>query len=132
MIRRHTSLVSQPGLPGVREEAFRVLRSNLSVVLSALNRAIVVVTSAQPGEGKTSITANLARSMAAAGRRVVLVDFDLRHPDLHNRMDTTNDIGVTNVLLHRLPLEQALQFIPTGGRIGQDERGVYFLPTGPQ
>ena len=67
--------------------------------------ATLLVTSAYANEGKTSVTANLAISLAATGKRVGLVDFDLRHPDLHNLFGADNDFGVSDVLLNRRPLE---------------------------
>ena len=85
-----------------RREAYRVLRSNLSVALSEFERPSVIVTSAYAGEGKTSTIANLAYSMAMAGQRVVLVDLDLRHPDVHHWFGAPNDMGVTEVLRWRL------------------------------
>lgn len=109
-----------------RDEAFRVLRSNVQVAISDLENPIVVVTSALPGEGKTSTCATLAQSIAAAGPRVVLVDLDLRHPDVHNRFGADNDIGVSNVLTGRENVEDCLQYVEV-----EPAGGLYLLPTGP-
>jgi capsular exopolysaccharide synthesis family protein len=119
---------SRPG-PDVQSEAFRVLRSNLSVVLNDLERPSVVVTSAYAGEGKTSTTVQLARSLASAGRRVVLVDFDLRHPDAHHWFGAHNEFGVTEVLLEERPVEDALQFVEIASS-GRGAAGLYLLSTG--
>jgi len=110
---------------GTQEEALRVLRSNLQVVLSDLHNPTVLVTSCYAREGKTSTCVPLALSMAAAGTRVVLVDLDLRHPDAHRLISRPNDVGVADVLLGRSSLEEALQFVETG-----DRAGLYFLPAG--
>src|SRR4051812_39452221 len=80
-------------------EAFRVMRSNLLVAIAALERPSVAVTSAMPGEGKTSTCVGIAQSLAAAGLRVVLADFDLRSPDSHRVLGTSSHLGVTDVLL---------------------------------
>lgn len=110
-----------------RAEAFRVLRSNLEVSLSELEGRSILITSASANEGKTLTASNLAASMASAGRRVVLVDLDLRHPDVHTHVDAHNERGVTDVLLARRSVADCLQFVTVDG----ESRGFYVLPVGP-
>jgi len=111
------------------EEAYRVLRSNLNVAISDLERATVIVTSAQPGEGKTATSANLARAMALAGQRVVLADLDLRHPDVHRWFGVQNDVGVTDILLGKGSVDDSLKYVEVA-RGSTGTRGLYLLPTG--
>jgi len=113
-------------------EAFRVLRSNLLVAISEFDNPVVVVTSAYAGEGKTSICVDLAESLAAAGPRVVVVDLDLRHPDAHRLLGARNDVGVSDVLLDRRPLEECLQYaeLPPTDESARPA-AMYFLGTGP-
>jgi capsular exopolysaccharide synthesis family protein len=108
-----------------------VLRSNLLVALADLANPIVMVTSAQEGEGKTSTCAGLAASLASIGQRIVVVDFDLRRPDLHHHFGAHNEFGVTSFLLDRKPLEDCLQYLElsTGG---EESQGLYLLATGPE
>ena len=113
---------------GPSEEAYRVLRSNLLVSIEALERPTVIVTSAVAGEGKTSTCAGLARSLAAAGLNVVVVDLDLRHPDVHRHLGGHNEVGVTDVLLEHRRLEQCLQRVELGS--GASGRFLYLLATG--
>lgn len=115
----------------LRTEAFRVLRSNLEVSLSELERHSIMITSPSANEGKTLTAVNLAASMASTGRRVVLVDLDLRHPDVHTHLDAHNEIGATDVLLGRRPLADCLQFVATEDGDGGTARGFYVLPVGP-
>lgn len=125
MLRRpppHTSSLTE-------QEAFRVLRSNLLVSIADLANPVVIITSAQPGEGKTHVSVSLARSLAVAGQRVVLVDVDLRHPDAHRRLGAHNEIGVADVLLDRRPVDQCLQYIDLDDAPGS-RSGLYFLATG--
>lgn len=114
-------------------EAFRILRSNLLVAMADLDNPVVLVTSAQTGEGKSSTCAGLAASLATAGRRVVAVDLDLRHPDLHRRFGGHDELGATDVLLDRRSLQDCLQWIELDGSGGSEAtgRGLYLLATGP-
>jgi capsular exopolysaccharide synthesis family protein len=117
------------GDPTTEDEAYRVLRSNVAVALAELERPTVLVTSAQPGEGKTATSVNLARAFALAGHRVVLVDLDLRHPDAHRWLGGHNEFGVSDVLLQRRPLDESVQLLPVG-RGTTDTVSLYLLATG--
>jgi capsular exopolysaccharide synthesis family protein len=108
------------------------VRSNLLITLGDLERPTVLVTSAVEGEGKTATCAGLARSLAEAGQRVVVVDLDLRHPDLHRWLRGHNEFGVTDILLGDRKLEDSLQQIPVGHAPGRAPRSLYLLPTGPR
>jgi non-specific protein-tyrosine kinase len=79
-------------------EAYRALRANLA--LSALDRPLhtLVVTSAAPGEDKSTALANLTVTMAQGGQRVILVDADLRHPSLHELFGVPNERGLATLL----------------------------------
>lgn len=113
----------------VTEEAFRILRSNLNVVLADLERPTVIITSALAGEGKTSTCANLARAFAAARQRVVVVDLDFRHPNTHLWLGGHNEFGASDVLLDKLPLADALQRLELNTD-GNGAAGIYLLATG--
>lgn len=81
-------------------EIFRGLRTNLQFTMVDRNVRSIVVTSASPGEGKTTIASNLAIVLAQGGQRVLLVDADLRRPMLHNLFHRVrNDRGLSNLLL---------------------------------
>jgi Mrp family chromosome partitioning ATPase len=98
-------------------EMFRMLRSTLDAS-PGLDRRSVMVTSAFAAEGKSTTAANLAVAMARAGRRVVLVDLDLRRPRLEKLFGLRPGPGVTDVLLEKARLEDAVVRIPLapGGR----------------
>jgi capsular exopolysaccharide synthesis family protein len=115
----------------VREEAFRIIRSSLEVATMDNDGPVaMMVTSANAGEGKTSTAVHLARAFAGSGRRVVLVDLDLRHPDAHRRVGAHNDRGVTDVLLDQADLATCLQFIEVDSGPGISMTGFYFLAAG--
>ena len=78
-------------------EAFRTLRTN--VQYAAVDRPIrtLLVTSAEPGEGKTTISANLAVVLAQSGRSTALVDCDFRRPSVHQRFGMGNQLGLSQL-----------------------------------
>jgi capsular exopolysaccharide synthesis family protein len=81
-------------------EAYRVLRSNVRFAWVSNPESALLVTSAEPGEGKTTTAANVAVVMAQAGKRVILVDSDLRRPTLHKFFDLQNNRGLTDLLVN--------------------------------
>ncbi|MBV8296714.1 MAG: CpsD/CapB family tyrosine-protein kinase [Acidimicrobiia bacterium] len=111
------------------EESFRILRSNVEVALVNLEPPIAIVTSAYPGEGKTWTVVGLARALAGAGRRVVLVDLDLRKPGVHSALLIPNEIGVSDVLLGKRALDECLQYVEFDSVAGPG-RGLYVVTTG--
>jgi len=80
-------------------EAFRSLRTAVQFVALEKPLAAIQVTSSKPGEGKTTTAANLAVALAQAGKRVVLLDADLRKPRLHHEFGVPNGKGFTTMLL---------------------------------
>jgi non-specific protein-tyrosine kinase len=84
-------------------EAYRVLRTNLRFSGIENPTGALMVTSAGPGEGKTTTAANLAVAMAQSGRRVVLIDTDLRRPTIHKVFGLTNDTGLSSLFLGDAP-----------------------------
>ena len=82
------------------KEAFRILRT--SVQFAGLDQPVrsLVITSASPSEGKSTITANLGAAMAQAGQSVIVVDADLRRPRLHKLLHLSNEKGLTTVLMN--------------------------------
>ncbi|MGJ9421476.1 polysaccharide biosynthesis tyrosine autokinase [Aeromicrobium sp. CF3.5] len=94
-----------------RVEAFRVLRTNLQFVNVDGNSKVFVMTSAVPGEGKSTTTCNLALSMAQAGQRVLMIEGDLRRPKATEYLGLENSVGVTTVLVGRVSVEEAVQSV---------------------
>jgi Mrp family chromosome partitioning ATPase/capsular polysaccharide biosynthesis protein len=105
------SLVMRAEPDNLDAQAFRRLRTALEFVNFEHGAQMIMVTSALPREGKTTSVANLAVALARAGRRVGLVDLDLRRPLLHKFFETGSDHGFTDVVVHRLGLERALRSV---------------------
>ncbi|HBB32470.1 MAG TPA: lipopolysaccharide biosynthesis protein [Cyanobacteria bacterium UBA8803] len=80
-------------------EAYRMLQANLKFLSSDKTPRVIVVTSSVPKEGKSTVSANLAAAIAQLGRRVLLIDADLRHPLQHHIWDLTNTAGLSDVLV---------------------------------
>jgi capsular exopolysaccharide synthesis family protein len=90
-------------------EGFRQLKANLRFVLLGDRSSSIVVTSSIPGEGKSTVAANLALSLSEGGRRVLLVDADLRRPVVAQYLGLVGDAGLTTVLVGQALLEEVVQ-----------------------
>ncbi len=95
-----------------RVEAFRVLRTNMQFVDIDRDSKVFVVTSSVPGEGKTTTACNLAIALAQAGERVLMIDGDLRRPQVASMFDLEPAVGLTNVLIGSISLANAVQSAP--------------------
>ncbi len=94
-------------------EAYRILRTNLQFASVDQDLRLLQVTSSSPGEGKSMTTANLAAAIALSGKRVILLDADLRRPVQHKLFGLSNNAGVTSALLGYFDsLEQLLRPTP--------------------
>jgi capsular exopolysaccharide synthesis family protein len=118
--RRQLIAHEQPKSP--ISEQYRNIRTNIQFSAVDTDIRSLVVTSANPGEGKTTTTANLAVVFAQQGKKVLLVDADLRKPTMHTMMQVDNIFGLTNVLSRQAELEKCirktqvdnLHFLPCG------------------
>lgn len=106
----------------LHSEAFRRLRTN--VFYSSKNKGdkVFLFTSAVKGDGKTTIVANLANSVAKTGRKVLVIDGDFRDPSLHKYFNAQNQIGLYDLLLGRISLEDAI--------MNTDYPGLDIIPGG--
>lgn len=106
---RQRPLVTELESHAPRVEAFRVLRTNLQFVKVDAANKVFVVTSAVPGEGKTTTAVNLAITMAEAGHRTLLIECDLRRPRAIQALGLDEAVGVTTVLVGKVSLDDAIQ-----------------------
>ncbi|GCL50957.1 protein-tyrosine kinase [Microcystis aeruginosa NIES-3804] len=93
-------------------EAFRTLNTNIRLLGSDSPLKSLVISSVSPGDGKTTISMNIAKAAARMGQRVLLVDADLRRPQIHLRLNLDNDHGLSNVLAENLDWNEAIQSLP--------------------
>jgi capsular exopolysaccharide synthesis family protein len=109
-------------LSGVAE-AFRLLRTDIQLSLATHHFKTLLVVGARPGDGASTVASNLAIALAQTGRKVVLVDADLRRPMLHMLFSANPAAGVSSVLTGNFGLDAAVQ--PT------EQDGLFVLPAGP-
>ena len=97
-------------------EAYRSLQTLLLRARPDLPVRVVLVASPHGGDGRTTVVVNFGRALAEAGKRVTVVDADLRSPSLHTHFGLRNDVGLTSMARH-MPLVSALQHVPGHARL---------------
>ncbi len=101
--------------PGSKEaEAFRSLRTTLLFSIRE-GEKVIQVSSPEPGDGKSTVAANLAVAIAQSGKRVLLIDADLRRPAQHFLFGENQEIGLSDVLLREIAWENAVRSTPVDG-----------------
>jgi succinoglycan biosynthesis transport protein ExoP len=113
----HVPLVEEEGLRLIRDistfsplmESYRSLRTNLNFAAVGNSLRTMVVTSSVPAEGKSTTAANLAMAMALDGKRVIIVDADLRRPSLHKLFRLESSPGLTDVLVGTHEVEEVIK-----------------------
>ncbi len=103
-------------------EAYRTLRTNIQFSNVDENLKVLCVTSSGPSEGKTTTSCNLAETFAQSGKRVLLIDGDLRKPRVHKVFRLSGTKGVTNLLAGQMKLEEVTHLV------GSD---LTVIPCGP-
>ena len=104
-------------------ESFRMLRTNIAFAGLDESLRSIVVTSSQPGEGKSTSAANLATVVALGGKTVILVDCDLRRPTVHKLFGLSNSVGFSSVAAGMTTLDDAIQ--------ATSVEGLFVLTSGP-
>jgi polysaccharide biosynthesis transport protein len=102
-------------------EAFRMLHSNLRFMNTDAELKTIVVTSCMPGEGKSTVAANLALTMVQQGLKVLLIDCDMRRPMQHRIWEISQPIGLSNVIVGQADLKTAIHC---------EIEGLYLLSSG--
>ncbi|MFM7424162.1 MAG: CpsD/CapB family tyrosine-protein kinase [Elainella sp.] len=86
-----------------------MLHTNLQFLSTDRPLRSIIISSALPGDGKSTVSINLARTAMILGRRVLLVDADMRRPQVHERMQLENHQGLSNYISSDIPLKSVLQ-----------------------
>lgn len=117
------SLITETSPKSPISEQYRTLRTNIEFASIDKQISTLMVTSASPGEGKSTTTANLAVVFAQQGKKVLLIDADMRKPTVHYTFRLENTLGITNVLTGQTPLKKAVQ--------ASETKDLYVLTCGP-
>lgn len=119
---RRVSLITHVEPKSQVSEAFRALRTGLHFSSISKKKQVLLITSTFPGEGKSTVSANLACILAQTGARVVVVDCDLRRSTLHEKFGLDKEPGLTNHLAGDNTLEEAVRQTPIPN--------LYFIASG--
>jgi len=120
--QRNINVLTQP--KSQFTESFRSLRTSLLLVSAGHPPKFILFTSATPSEGKTTVASNLACILSQGEASVVLIDADLRRPNVHHRFGLSGKLGLTTVLAGTSTLEESLQRFP-------EIPNLDILPSGP-
>jgi tyrosine-protein kinase Etk/Wzc len=105
-------------------EQFRIIRTNLQYVIAKKERPVIMVTSSFSGEGKSFVSTNIAAVMAIAGKKTVIMEFDIRKPKIVSGLDLKRKMGITNYIIGRASFNDLLVKVE-----GIDN--LYVIPCGP-
>lgn len=120
--QRNISVLTQP--KSQFAESFRSLRTSLLLSTAGHPPKYLLFTSATPSEGKTTTASNLACVLAQSNQKVLIIDADLRRPNVHHRFGLNGRIGLTTVLTGATTLEDTVQPVP-------EVPNLFVLPSGP-
>jgi len=110
-MKNSLSLISLNDPHSIAVESYKIFRTNLSYLNVDQPEKVILFTSSTMDEGKTTSICNTAVTFAANGKKVLLIDCDLRKSRIHKLFDQQQSPGVTNVLADKLPLGEAVQSI---------------------
>ncbi|MEO1670533.1 MAG: polysaccharide biosynthesis tyrosine autokinase, partial [Cyanobacteria bacterium J06631_2] len=109
MLQNHQGgIVVQREPDSFASEIYRMIQTNLKFLAAKQQPKVILMTSSVPGEGKSTVAANLAAAMAQLGRKVLLIDGDLRKASQHELWQLDNKAGVKDVVAHNMSLAQVV------------------------
>ena len=104
-------------------ESFRNLRSSLFLKFRSEPQKVIMITSAQPQDGKSFVSSNLAASIASVGHKTILLDCDLRRPTLHEKLKIVNSVGLSNYMVNNVSVKEIIK--------KTEVDNLWFIPAGP-
>ncbi|MER2091047.1 MAG: CpsD/CapB family tyrosine-protein kinase [Sporosarcina sp.] len=116
-------LVASVNPKSIVSEQFRTIRTNVNFSMPDKDLKTLLFTSSNPGEGKSTCAANVAIVFAQEGKKVLLVDADMRKPTMHYTFHTTNSTGLSNLLTRKWGLQDVL--------VETEIEGLHLITCGP-
>ncbi len=113
--RMKSNLVTLTDSKSVAAEAYRTLRTNIQFSSYDQEVRVITVTSSRPAEGKSTVACNMAITFAENGKKVLLVDTDLRRPTVHKKFKLPNSLGIVNVIMNMELLHEVVHHDVTEG-----------------
>lgn len=110
-----SNLVTLTDSKSVAAEAYRTLRTNIQFSSYDQEVRVITVTSSRPGEGKSTVACNMAITFAENGKKVLLVDTDLRRPTVHKKFRLPNSLGIVNVIMNMEMISEVIHHDVTEG-----------------
>lgn len=105
-------------------EQFRIIRSNLQFILGKIEKSVILVTSSFSGEGKSFVTTNMGAVLALAGKKTVILEFDIRKPKVLSGLGIQKGPGLTNYLVGKAELDTLIKQVP-------EQENLFVLGCGP-
>lgn len=105
-------------------EQFRIVRSNLQYILPKIEKPVILITSSVSGEGKSFVSINMGSVIALAGKKTIILEFDIRKPKVLSGLGMSKKSGVSNFLVGKAELEDLVVPVP-------DQPNLWVLPCGP-
>ncbi len=109
---------------GMVAEQFRIIRSNLQFIIGKVEKPVILVTSSFSGEGKSFISLNVGAVMALAGKKTIVLEFDIRKPKVMSGLNLPKSSGITHFVLGKANFDELPVPVP-------DTENLYVLPCGP-
>ncbi len=106
--RDNVIIINEPGYEKITE-SFNRLKDNILYLNADNNMNVIAVSSSIPNEGKTTVITNLAVSLASNGKKVIIVDCDLRKPKVHRTFNMDNSLGIRDYIIDNCKLEEIIK-----------------------
>jgi tyrosine-protein kinase Etk/Wzc len=119
----NTLVVSKTSRSMVAEQ-FRIIRSNLQYVINKPDKSVILVTSSFSGEGKSFVSTNMAAVLALAGKKTIILEFDIRKPKVLSGLHIGKRSGITNFLMGKAEIEDLFTPVP-------EYENLFVLACGP-
>lgn len=124
--RKHNTLIMETASNSIVSEAYRTLQTNIKYSSASKKIQVLLITSSNMQEGKSTIASNLALSFSEEKNKVLIIDCDFRNPSLHKQFQMTNTKGLADIILNNEKFEDTVQkysdnlYLLTAGKVADN------------